>query len=139
MPVRPLVDSYLLDWITTQPLKRELVFEQRNGNVRLMASLTQKLSETGPIWARAIAPWAEFVARTLWGSRSSAKTEQRLPTRLTQRHRREAKGQPPQPEVLAPRPQRICRSCGATLTKRQADYCPPCGAKISRTNMIGKP
>ena len=35
--VRPRVDSYLLDWITTQALKREWFFEQRNGNARLMA------------------------------------------------------------------------------------------------------
>jgi len=58
-PVRPLVDSYVLDWITTQPLKREWFFEQRKGNARLMASLNEKLSETAPIWARAVAPVAE--------------------------------------------------------------------------------
>src|SRR5215469_8006001 len=60
-PVRPEVDTYLLDWITLQPLKREWFFEQRNGNARLMASLTEKLSETAPMWARAVAPVAEWV------------------------------------------------------------------------------
>lgn len=46
-PVRPRVDSYLLDWITTQPLKREWFLEQRNGNARLMASLTEKTLRDG--------------------------------------------------------------------------------------------
>jgi CRISPR-associated protein Cas1 len=58
-PVRPQVDAYLLDSITTQPLKREWFFEQNSGNARLMASLTQRLSETAPTWARAVAPLAE--------------------------------------------------------------------------------
>jgi CRISPR-associated protein Cas1 len=66
--VRPTVDSYLLGWITTQALKREWLFEQPSGNARLMASLTETLSETAPIWARAVAPIAEWVAQALWNS-----------------------------------------------------------------------
>jgi hypothetical protein len=67
-PVRPHVDAYLLDWITTQPLKREWFFKQPNGNARLMKSLTERLSETAPTWARAVAPVAEWVAQALWSS-----------------------------------------------------------------------
>jgi hypothetical protein len=66
-PVRPQVDAYLLDWITTQPLKREWFFEQSNGNARLMSSLTERLSETAPTWARAVAPVAEWVLNDLHG------------------------------------------------------------------------
>ena len=91
-PIRPLADSYLLDWITKQPLKREWFFEQRNGNARLMASLTEKLSETAPIWARAVAPVAEWVAQAFWSSRKNADSEQLLPTRLTHRRRSEGRG-----------------------------------------------
>lgn len=36
-PVRPQVDAFLLDWIMREPLKREWLFEQSNGNCRLMA------------------------------------------------------------------------------------------------------
>ena len=53
-PVRPQVDAYLLDWITTQPLKREWFFEKRDGNARLMASLTERLSQTAATWCRAV-------------------------------------------------------------------------------------
>jgi hypothetical protein len=92
-PVRPCVDAYLLDWITTQPFKREWFFEQRNGNARLMASLTERLSETAPMWARAVAPVAEWVAQALWTSaKRPLHTEPSLPTRLTQRRRSEGRG-----------------------------------------------
>jgi len=37
------VNAYLLEWIATQPLKREWFFEERNGNARLMAPLTGRL------------------------------------------------------------------------------------------------
>lgn len=67
-PVRPQVDAYLVDWITTQPLKREWFFKQRDGNARWMASLTENISETAPTWPRAVAPVAEWVAQALWSS-----------------------------------------------------------------------
>ena len=33
--VRPQVDSFLLDWITREPIRREWFLEQRDGNCRL--------------------------------------------------------------------------------------------------------
>src|ERR1700686_2567008 len=35
----PQVDAFLLDWITSGPVKRKWFFEQRDGNCRGMASL----------------------------------------------------------------------------------------------------
>ena len=64
--VRPQVDSYLLDWITRQPLNQEWFFEQRDGNCRLMAPFAVQLSKTAPMWGRAVAPIAEWVARAFW-------------------------------------------------------------------------
>jgi hypothetical protein len=60
--VRPQVDAFLIDWITRETLKREWFLEQGDGNCRLMAQLAIKLSETAPIWGRAIAP----VLRNAW-------------------------------------------------------------------------
>src|SRR5205807_7494021 len=37
-PVRPQVDSYLLDWITRRLLSRTWFSEQRDGNCRLLGS-----------------------------------------------------------------------------------------------------
>src|SRR5229473_4140625 len=62
--VRPQVDGFLLDWITREPLKREWFLEQRDGNCRLMPQLAIQLSETAPMWGRAVAPIAEWVAGT---------------------------------------------------------------------------
>jgi hypothetical protein len=134
-PVRPLVDSYLLDWITTQPLKREWFFEQRNGNARLMASLTEKLSETAPIWARAVAPVAEWVAQAIWSQRRTAPSEQPLPTRLTQRRRSEGRGKEfIVKSAFASPPPKICPGCGATT--HEGRLCQTCGRKVSGEKLI---
>jgi ribosomal protein L37E len=57
-------------------------------------------------------------------------------TPLTQQHRREAKGPLAPPNVPAPRPQRVCRGCGAVLSSKQVNYCALCGVGVSRANMI---
>src|SRR5260370_38266223 len=90
--VRPQVDAYLLDWITRQPLNREWFFEQRDGNCRLMGSFALRLSETIPVWGRAVAPIAEWVAQQLWSTTRKKSETDLPPTHLTQTHRREAKG-----------------------------------------------
>jgi len=114
--VRPQVDAFLLDWITREPLKREWFFEQRDGNCRLMASLAVRLSETAQTWGRAVAPIAEWVAGTLWSRGRKPTGAVLLPTRLTQRHKREAKGGSPLPSpVSPPHRENICRGCGKTI------------------------
>ncbi len=114
--VRPQVDAFLLDWITREPLKREWFFEQRDGNCRLMAQLAIKLSETAPTWGRAVAPFAEWVAGTLWSRGRKPTGTVSLPTRLTQRHKREAKGSSSlPPPVRVPRRENLCRGCGKTI------------------------
>jgi hypothetical protein len=115
-PVRSQVDAYVLDWITRQPLRREWFFEQRDGNCRLMGPFAVRLSETAPIWGRAVAPIAEWVARQLW-STTRKRTESDLPpTHLTQTHRREARGISSTPmRPVAPRVENLCRGCGKAI------------------------
>ena len=55
-PVRPRVDESVLEWITSEQLKREWFFEQRDGNCRLMASFAERLSGTMPAWRQGLAP-----------------------------------------------------------------------------------
>ena len=38
--VRPQADAFLLDWITTEPLRRQWFLEERNGNCRLGPTCT---------------------------------------------------------------------------------------------------
>jgi hypothetical protein len=132
-PVRPQVDAFLLDWITRQALKREWFFEERSGNCRLMAEFATRLSETAPTWGRAVAPYVEWTAQTLW-SRRKRTSNSGPATPLTQRHRREAKGKPPLPLTTpAPRPS-VCRTCGTSIPPR-ACYCGPCGVAAANERL----
>jgi CRISPR-associated endonuclease Cas1 len=135
-PVRPQVDAFVLDWITREPLRREWFFEQRDGNCRLMGSFAVRLSETAPTWGRAVAPFAECVARTLSSTISKPNRQIGPATRLTQRHRREAKaGMSAMPTKPAPRPQAICRICGATIARGRS-YCASCVTTVSKQNLV---
>ena len=114
-PVRPQIDAFVLDWITRETLKREWFCEQPNGNCRLMSLLVIRLAETAPTWGRAVAPFAEWLAQSLWTSiRKPGDRDRNLPTRLTQRRRTEGRGR----EFLfdlkpVPYPSNICSGCGA--------------------------
>jgi len=135
-PIRPQVDAYLLDWLTREPLRREWFFEQRDGNCRLMGSFAVQLSETARTWGRAVAPIAEWASRQLW-STVQKPTRQSLPaTRLTQSHKREAKGiSGALPTQLPPKPPRICQGCGAAIIYGK-NFCSSCGVVIARDELI---
>jgi hypothetical protein len=126
-PIRPLVDEYVLNWLLHQPLKREWFFEERNGRCRLMGRYAERLLETTPTWAQAIAPIAEHVVRTLWSTTKRAKKEPRPATSLTQQHRREANGSSVRPIQLPQQPPRLCRSCGVTIPRGEI-HCATCAA-----------
>src|SRR6266851_3811959 len=125
-PVRPQVDAFLLDWLKREPLRRQWFFEERNGNCRLMSSLAIRLSESSGIWRRAVAPFAEGIARSLWSKTAKSENTQALATRLTQNHKREAKGifsgisaaRPPRQEAT-------CILCGGSIKTGQK-YCRKC-------------
>lgn len=134
-PVRPQVDAFLVDWITREPLNRKWFFEQSNGNCRLVASFAVRLSQTAPTWGRAVAPWAEYVAHTLWASTSRSKSVRSTTpaTRLTQQHRRAAKGRPPLPSVKVTNYAPICRCCGKEI-QRGTHFCSKCAIPATREN-----
>jgi CRISPR-associated endonuclease Cas1 len=135
-PVRPHVDSYLLDWIMRTPLKREWFYEMPDGNCRLMLPFTAQLSETSPQWARAVAPIAEWVAHALWSTAAKPAREALLPTRLTQSRRSMSKGGT---GVLASEPiklpERFCRTCGVVL-KDGEQHCAECAKPELRQHML---
>lgn len=135
-PIRPLIDSYVLDWIAREPLRREWFVEMGNGNCRLAASFAARLVETAPSWGRAVAPIAESVARDLWSTVKKPARLQVPATRLTQSNKREAKGisYKPLKKDEPPKPVRVCRGCGASVN-RSSKYCAACGLVISADNM----
>jgi CRISPR-associated protein Cas1 len=135
-PARPIVDAYVLDWIRSQPLRREWFFEQRDGSCRLMGSFASRLSETAPSWAQAVAPMAEWISRKLWSALPKSNKRSSPATRLTQSHRRQAKGGLAYPSLqLGPRPQTACKTCGVEVSSPHK-YCGPCSQDLAKTGII---
>ncbi len=132
-PIRPQVDTYLLNWITRQPLRREWFFEQRDGNCRLMAPLTERLSETAPTWRRAVAPIAEWVALAF--RLTIRKPDRRPSTPLTQTNKRKAQANVGLAPANAPRPENFCHECGKPVAKGSG-LCATCIVPVSRDRML---
>jgi CRISPR-associated endonuclease Cas1 len=133
--VRPSVDAWLVDWILREPFRRSDFFEERNGNCRLLRTLTSKLSETMSVWGKLVAPWTEYVAHTLWATPSRPMNRNSIPTRLTQQHRREAKGGFSAPTVVIPKPNRVCRGCGKGIRAEHND-CGKCAIEGATKRLI---
>jgi CRISPR-associated endonuclease Cas1 len=135
-PIRPHVDAFLLNWLSSGPLHRDWFFEQHDGNCRLMGSFALKLSETGQTWRRALAPFAEGIARTLWSMTSRRTRGTEFATRLTQNRKRAVKGFPPMSAARpAPSPPVVCRICGVSI-KSGFKYCRGCVPTVSRENVL---
>jgi CRISPR-associated endonuclease Cas1 len=134
-PVRPQVDAFLLNWITSQPLRREWFFEQRDGSCRLMAPFASRLSESSPAWRQHVAPIAEWVSRVLWATFKHGRKWMSAPTHLTQRKRRDAKGKPHSPSLSLPQPPHLCRTCGKNAT-RGYERCGSCRAAIATEKLV---
>ena len=134
--IRPHVDAYVLDWTTHELLSRKWFFEQRDGNCRLMGSFAIRLSETAPTWARAVAPFAEWIVGTLWLNIRKSPGETSPATRLTQRHRREAKGALPlPPPERMPRRGNICRDCGTSINDGSI-HCRKCVLTYAKQHLV---
>ena len=128
-PVRPQVEAWLLDWISREPLRRADFFETATGNCRLMSQMCAHLGETCLAWGKLVAPWAEYVAQTLWAGTKSGRTGNSVPpTRLTQRRRTEAKGKVWITTVKPPETDHFCRGCGKTISN-ESTHCAGCAVE----------
>jgi CRISPR-associated endonuclease Cas1 len=130
--VRPDVDAFLFDWVVRAPFSRDWFFEQRDGNCRLMGQFAKTLSETAPIWRRAVGPIVEWLARSLWEDTPKMAGHRAPANRLTQSTKRAAQGGYPAlpfPRVTAP--QNLCRTCGAPIMHK-GKYCRLCNAEASK-------
>jgi uncharacterized Zn finger protein (UPF0148 family) len=139
-PVRPIVDGWVLDLIRRQVFSREDFFETRQGVCRVLPPLSAALSETGPRWARELAPIAEWLARELLASWAEdpldltgvrprlSKVVQEVPSLLTQSRRSAAQGSHQRTVASLPKTKlaRRCMVCGTVLTTRGTRYCPAC-------------
>lgn len=58
-PVRPQIEAWLLNWITSEPFRRSDFFETGTGSWRLVSQLCTKLGGTILVWGKLVASWAE--------------------------------------------------------------------------------
>ena len=133
--IRPAIEAWLLNWLLTEPLNRSDFAESPDGNCRISSALCSKLSETAPTWGRLVAPWAEYVAHSLYGGRASrARCVPGIKTPLTQTHRREAKEAQPG-SVKMPKAMHVCRGCGKTIRKG-GENCGKCAVASSTVRLV---
>ena len=135
-PVRPEVERWLLSWIASEPFRRADFFETPTGNVRLMAPVCAKLSETVSVWRKLIAPWAEYVARALSATVKSGRAGSSTPpTRLTQQRRMEAKGKIWVAAVKTPKADHVCRGCGKKILDGRT-HCAKCAVSSATERLV---
>ncbi len=87
-PVRPTVDTHLLQLLQTRTFRKADFFENRQGVCRVMPPVTQQLALTAVKWSRAVAPVVERVAQALATAKSHRTVSYKpLPTPLSGRNR----------------------------------------------------
>ena len=131
--IRPSIEAWLLAWMMQEPFRRSDFFDTSTGNCRLMSRLCAQLSETAPTWGRLVAPWVEYVARSLCSTTLQRNTPA---TSLTQQHKRESKGGISLSRPIAPpRRENICRGCGKTIEERRTD-CADCAIDGAKERLV---
>jgi CRISPR-associated endonuclease Cas1 len=135
-PIRPEVETWLLNWISSEPLRRSDFFETATGNCRLMSGLCKKLSDTCSVWRKLVAPWAEYVAQALWtASKRKHHSDLIRPTHLTQQRRTEAKGGVWEPRIRLPKSEHLCPGCGKTI-RDESRQCARCAVGNATQKML---
>jgi CRISPR-associated endonuclease Cas1 len=121
--VRPDVDSWLLQHTKRHSFTAKDFVETIEGECRLSRSITAALSETMPLWRKAVAPIVEHVATALLDGTNS----EPLPTLLTERNRSTSR-----PEnrdgAKEKRPRKVylprnCKRCGNPVLIHQRVFC----------------
>ena len=131
-PLRPEVDRWVLNLLRERTFSVHDFAETRQGVCRVLPPLTHLLAETGPTWARAVAPLAERIARQLFdGWNDDIKNRSKpLSTPLTQSRRsagRDSVRRHPQRMTSnIPSMPQACRMCGLILGKSGRIYCDDC-------------
>jgi hypothetical protein len=107
------------------------------GVALLMSQICTHLSGTAPAWGKLIAPWAEYVAQTLWAGPKSGRTRTSiLPTRLTQQRRTEAKGKIWTTRAEPPKVEHFCRGCGKKIANGRLN-CANCAVEGATERLAG--
>jgi CRISPR-associated endonuclease Cas1 len=127
-PVRPLVDRYVLELLTSRPLAAADFFETRQGVCRVTSGLARELAQTHPRWRLAVGRVAEAAAAELEYGDPGRRL---LPTPVIGRNRslgRGEHGRPDRQPALA-RVDNACISCGRPTPPRRRTCSAVCEAE----------
>ena len=127
--VRPEVDRYLLELLSSRTFRARDFYETRKGVCRLLPPLTHELASTTTEWARLIAPVCERVAQML--AKAPGSKIDRVSTPLTSANRISGHAQATrcqsQLELLrAPKLAPACKRCGGPVPRSDRSYCDEC-------------
>ena len=153
-PVRPDVESFVLDMLAQRSFAKAEFVETTDGHVRLMAPLTHELAGMMPTWARLLAPWAERVAHSfgavmagkyspatpLTSSRIKAAQAvvkaRRAESSLMKARKAEPTPRQQPASVPAVLPLWSCPECGGPVTNPRHVLCEPCQATAGHTPAV---
>jgi CRISPR-associated endonuclease Cas1 len=135
-PIRPKVDADVLQLLKRKVFRKADFFETREGNCRLLPTISKLLGETAYHWMRELGPVVESVAQML-GLRGRGRNP--LPTPLTQANRSAGRdkarrtapilkdGASTSERLLGPAPEAVCKKCGVALPVATGpQYCSVC-------------
>ncbi|MHB1774995.1 MAG: CRISPR-associated endonuclease Cas1 [Acidimicrobiales bacterium] len=134
-PVRPEVESFVLNLLANRTFRKSDFAERADGHVRLMPPVTHELAETLPRWAELVAPVAERMAHAL-GAIMAGKYVATTPL-TTRRHR--------QAQAAVKARKTVARSTAKATTERQRPSgrndapmwsCPDCGGPITNSQHV---
>lgn len=135
-PLRPEVDSFLLDLVTTRTLSAAHFVEMRDGHCRLTPDLARSLAMTGPRWTRRLEELLAFVGKTIERPTSGphapvSQSAKGATPRTGRLHRMTAaEGR----SVVRVFPKSVCVECGGALA-RGLRYCAVCKGRQQRESV----
>ncbi len=119
-PVRPVVDAYAFELLTSRSFAARDFFETRTGVCRITPPLTHELAMTLPRWRRLVGRVAEDFAAALGEA----------PTPITGRHRAQARPSGPRPQKGKMATCRACSWCGGAALPQRATCSEECAERI---------
>lgn len=132
--IRPHVDAFLLNLISSRVFSARDFVEIGDGTCRLGNALAHELAETSPRWGRLVERQAEMVARTIISFAKYGTTRELKLVPRTLQHGRMKVRTRPLDDALTPsrvkipvtRVKNACRNCGMELRIRKRVYCNTC-------------
>jgi CRISPR-associated endonuclease Cas1 len=131
-PVRPLVDRYAFELLTTRAFAARDFFETRTGVCRVTAPLTHELVASCNHWRRQVGRVVEQFAEAL---EERGPKVRETPTPISGRRRSEGRPSGPRVRTDSPTPKRMMRACswcGGPTSGGRATCGAPCELEVGR-------